>query len=363
MTWAGRTPRRSGALLVALVTAWVCLPMTAVPARAYGTGGVGSGGQAGSRRPSPAFRIDDDRVRESSGLAVSRTHPGLAYTVNDSGDDARVLVLSMRDGSVVGETTLSGARADDFEALSPAPGGRLVVGDIGDNDAERDSVEVYVVAEPDAGDHEVRPRTVSLTYPGGPRDAEALVADGRNVYLVSKELVGGVYAAPVLGSARNSLTLRRVATAPSIVTDAALLPDGDVVLRGYYRGFLVQLPGWRVRTSFTLPRVEQGETVASAVHGREVYVGSEGLDSPVYRVPVPTASAADAAQAGGRSSSRATGPAARAGVRRRGHSPLPPDFPRARPAGYLVVAAVVLGIALVVWRRRRRRGRPPITLR
>jgi len=362
MTRPDRTPRRSGVLLAALVGLVLCLPAYAGPALAGGAGGTGVTGGTGDatdRRPSPACRIGDDRVRESSGLAVSRTHPGLAYTVNDSGDDARVLVLSLRDGSVVGETTLAGARADDFEALAPAAGGRLVVGDIGDNDAERDSVEVYVIAEPAAGRHVVRPRTVSLTYPGGPRDAEALVADGRDVYVVSKELVGGVYAAPVLGSTRTRLQLRRVGTAPSLVTDGTLLPGGDVVLRGYYRGFLVRLPGWRVLTSFALPPVEQGETVASAVRGRAVYVGSEGLDSPVYRVRVP--SAETAARAGDGTSARAAG--GQAGPRRRGYSPLPPDFPRARPAGYLVVAAAVLVIALLVWRRRRRRGRPPITLR
>jgi hypothetical protein len=332
-------------MAAALLGVLLCLPVVVATARGDDTGGGGSG-------PSPAFRIDDDRVTESSGLTVSRTHPGLVYTVNDSGDEARVLVLSMRDGSVVGETRLVDARADDFEALSPAPGGRLLVGDIGDNDAERDSVEVYVIDEPSAGDHEVRPRTVSLTYPGGPRDAEALVAVGETVYVVSKELVGGVYAAPVLGSPLDSFTLRRVAAAPSIVTDGALLPDGDVVLRGYYRGYLVRLPGWRVLTSFALPRTEQGETVASAVHGREVLTGSEGSHSPVYRVPVPTR--AQAARVGDQASPRSH--------RDRGHDPLE-YFPRLRPAGYLVAAAVVVTLAFLGWRRRRRRARPPITLR
>jgi hypothetical protein len=363
MTRAVLVPRRGGALLAVVLGALLCLPAGPVSAGPAGTGGDEAGAETGAsdERASPAFRIDDDRVIESSGLAVSRTHPGLAYTVNDSGDDARVLVLSMRDGSVVGETTLAGAQPDDFEALSPAPGGRLLVGDIGDNDAERDSVEVYVIAEPAAGDHQVSPRTVSLTYPGGPRDAEALVADGRTVYVVSKELVGGVYAAPVLGSDRDRFALRRVAAAPSVVTDGALLPDGDVVLRGYDRGFLVGLPGWGVRTSFPLPPTEQGETVASGVRGRDVYVGSEGTHSPVYRVAVPTA--AQAAEASGQASPRTSDSPGQAGQRRREHSPVPADFPRARPAGYLVAAAVVAAIALYVWRRRRRRGRSPITLR
>ena len=355
MTRTVRAPRRGGALVAALLGVLLCLPTSVVSAWADSSGGAGDGASPGGadRHASLAFRIDDERVTESSGLAVSRTHPGLAYTVNDSGDEARVLVLSMRTGSVVGETRLTGARADDFEALSPAPDGRLLIGDIGDNDAERESVEVYVIPEPSAGDHELRPRTVSLTYPGGPRDAEALVAVGRTVYVVSKELVGGVYAAPILGSARDRFTLRRVASAPSVVTDATLLPDGDVVLRGYYRGFLVQLPGWRVRTSFALPQVEQGETVASTAHGREVLAGSEGSDSPVYRVTVPTL--AQVARAGAQATPGSSASASRADQRDRGFSPLPPDFPRVQPSSYLVVAAAVVVLVFLAWRRRRRR--------
>ena len=156
---------------------------------------------------------------------------------------------------------------------------------------------------------------------------------------------------------RDRFTLRRVASAPSVVTDATLLPDGDVVLRGYYRGFLVQLPGWRVRTSFALPQVEQGETVASTAHGREVLTGSEGSDSPVYRVTVPTL--AQAADAGAQASPGSSASGSHAKQRDRGFSPLPPDFPRVHPSSYLVVAAAVVVLVFLAWRRRRRRRTLP----
>jgi hypothetical protein len=327
-------------LVAGLVAGLLAAP--AIPAAA--------GGRGSDDRARLVFRIDDERVVESSGLAVSRTRPGLAYTVNDSGDDARVFVLSMRDGAVVGETTLAGTEAEDFEAVAPAPGGRLVVGDIGDNDAERDSVEVYVIDEPRRGTRTVRPRTVALTYPGGPRDAEALVVRRPTLFVVSKEVFGGVYAARVLGSSRDRYRLRRVADAPSIVTDAALLADGDVVLRDYGRAHVVELPRWRVRETFRLPRVEQGETLASAPAGRRVYVGSEGGSSPVYVVDVPSAVPEDA-RAGSPSTPEPQQPEAQ-------------DRPRARPTGYLVAVAAALLIGLVLrGYRRRRRGRPPIQIR
>jgi hypothetical protein len=293
-----RAPRRRWPLLVVLLSAAVCGLVPAVAA--------GSGDPAAPM----AFRMHDEQVIESSALALSRTHPGLAYTVNDSGHAAEVLVVSLKDGAVVGRATLAGTENDDFEALSPAPGGRLLVGDIGDNDAERDSVELYVLEEPAAGDSAVRPRTVELTYPDGARDAETVVAVGETVYVVSKEVLGGVYAAPVLAAARDEYMLRRVATAPSVVTDGSPLPDGDVVLRGYDRGYLVRRPGWRVLTSFPLPRTELGESVATTERGRRVYVGSEGSHSPVFVVRVPTAADVPAGRrtpAAHRSSGRPTG--------------------------------------------------------
>jgi hypothetical protein len=296
------------------------------------------------------FRIHDERVIESSGLALSRTHRGLAYTVNDSGDEARVLVLSMRDGAVVGETSLTGVEADDFEALAPAPGGRLVVGDIGDNDAERESVQIYVIPEPGRATAQVRPRAVSATYAEGPRDAEAMVVADETLFVVSKEALAGVFAAPLPAPPASELTLRRVAAAPSVVTDAALLADGDVAMRNYQRGYVASLPDWRVRASYALPRVEQGETLAAALRGRRVYVGTEGSHSPVYEVSVPTTAQA------ARSDQLVTG--------LRDRRPADDEVdPRARPTGYIVAVAVALVVGILVRRRRRRGRRAPIQIR
>lgn len=301
----------------------------------------------------PAFRITDDRVVESSGLAASRTRPDLVYTVNDSGDDARVLVVSVRDGAVVGEARLDGVEADDFEALAPAPGGRLVVGDIGDNGADREHVELYVLDEPGTGETTVTPRRVTLRYPGGARDAEALVVVGQSVFVVSKQLFGGdVFVAPALTDDRDSHTLRRVGPAPAAVTDAALLDDGDVVLRDYVRGFVMDPSDWEMRATFELPRVSQGETLAAVPGRRQVYAGSEGEDSPVFVVPVPRGDrrAVDDSQP-------ADSPARADPDASEGSSESP--RPLGRPAGYVVVLALGMVAGLLLRRaRRRRRVRP-----
>ncbi|MPZ61955.1 MAG: hypothetical protein GEU93_11805 [Propionibacteriales bacterium] len=236
----------------------------------------------------PDFRIHDPEVTESSGLVISRGHPSLAYTVNDSGDTARVFVVDMRSGDVVGETQLSGVEAVDVEALGSAPDGRLMVADIGDNYAERESVSVHLLPEPAAGDGSAVPRTITLTYPGGPRDAEAVFARAGQIFVVSKRIIGAkVFAARVFASSRTSFRLRPVARAPGLVTDATVMADGRVVLRDYGRATVFSVPEFEELGSFGLPPTRQGETLAAAVKGPWVYAGSEGADSPVYRVRVP----------------------------------------------------------------------------
>ncbi|MGH3367181.1 MAG: hypothetical protein ACRDOY_08260 [Nocardioidaceae bacterium] len=298
------------------------------------------------------FRIEDDRVTESSGFAISRTRPGLAYTVNDSGDAARVLVIAMDNGAVVGETRLTGVQAVDVEALAPAPGGRLVVADIGDNGAERDSVELYVIDEPRRGATTDYPVRVTLTYPGRPVDAEAAVVVGRRLYVVTKEVLGGtVFAAPVfMSTQRRGYVLRRVGPAPTLVTDGTRLEDGSVVLRDYYRAYLLRLPSWRVTASYPLPRVEQGETVAASPGRRAVYVGSEGEGSPVFMVRFP-AQQADGRQAPSRTSPT-PGPSEEAP-----NAQADTEHPRARPPGYVVAVVAALAVTILVGRYRRRGGR------
>ena len=49
----------------------------------------------------PVVTVTDPRITESSGLAVSPTHPDLVWTVNDSGDSARAFAVSLTTGRTV----------------------------------------------------------------------------------------------------------------------------------------------------------------------------------------------------------------------------------------------------------------------
>jgi hypothetical protein len=295
-----------------------------------------------------AMRLQDPRIVESSGMALSRRHPGVLWTHNDSGDRARLFAVGA-DGRTRATLTLAGVEARDWEALAAGRDDRgrpaLFVGDIGDNNGVWPEVAVYRVAEPAA----LRDATVAavryrLRYPDGSRDAEALLVDprGNRLYVATKSVDGGsLYQAPAHLRTGQVNVLQRVARVPPIVTDGAFSPDGrSFVLRDYQGAFVYTAPGRRVG-SFELPIQYQGESIAVAADGRSVLAGSEGADSAVWRVPLPASVLARVTPTtrppSGGSPARPGQPVAGGGSRW-GAAP----FLAMTAAGLVLVAAVVL---------------------
>src|SRR5215216_544060 len=240
------------------------------------------------------LRLEDQRIVESSGLALSRRHPGVLWTHNDSGDKARLYAVGA-DGQTRATLTLAGVEARDWEALAAGRDDRgrpaLFVGDIGDNNGVWPEVAVYRVAEPatlrDATVPAVRYR---LRYPDGSHDAEALLVDPRSnrLYVATKDADGGgLYQAPARLRTDRVNVLQRVARVPPVITDGAFAPNGRAfVLRDYQGAFVYAAPGRRVG-AFELPLQYQGESITVTADGRSVLAGSEGPDSEVWRVPLP----------------------------------------------------------------------------
>jgi hypothetical protein len=295
-----------------------------------------------------AMRLRDPRIVESSGMALSRRHPGVLWTHNDSGDRARLFAVGA-DGRTRATLTLAGVEARDWEALAAGRDDRgrpaLFVGDIGDNNGVWPEVAVYRVAEPAA----LRDATVAavryrLRYPDGSRDAEALLVDprGNRLYVATKSVNGGgLYQAPARLRSDRVNVLRRVARVPPVVTDGAFAPDGrSFVLRDYQGAFVYTAPGRRVG-SFELPLQYQGESIAVSADGRSVLAGSEGADSAVWRVPLPASVLARVTPTtrppSGGSPARPGQPVAGGGSRW-GAAP----FLAMTAAGLVLVAAVVL---------------------
>lgn len=231
------------------------------------------------------FTFTDPEIVESSGLVA---RDGLAYTVNDSGDTGRVFAVDPETGDTVG-TTAFDPDAEDVEALAPAGPREVWVGDIGDNRRQRSEITVTRVPV-GQGERTDAGTAVRLIYPGGARDAEALLVHPQTgrLFVVSKGALGGqVYAAPreLDESAPNRLAPRGPVL--GMVTDGSFFPDGrHLMLRSYGRAVVYHWPSLEPEADLELPRQRQGEGLAVTEDG-EVLLSSEGREAPVLRLPLP----------------------------------------------------------------------------
>ena len=303
--------------------------------------------------PSVLFRFDDARIAESSALVLSADGERL-YTTNDSGDEARVFVVDL-DGRTRDVVALRGVQVEDVEDAALGPGGSLVLADVGDNDAERDEVQLLTLPDPARGEVDRR----VLRYADGPQDAEALLVHPRTgqTLVVTKGLFGSAaYEVPERGRRMARVSGFRpqqtgtrggpepTAAARLLVTGGAVSPAGDrLVLRTYTDAYVFTVPGDDLVAALdgtpevvALPPTEQGEAVTWTRDGTALLTSSEGEGAPVHRVPVGHAPAPATPR---------PSPAA-----------LPLTDLAERPAAVLVGGTGLLlvgGLALVVWLRRR----------
>ena len=233
-----------------------------------------------------AFTITDSRITESSGLA--RDPDAAAYwTVNDSGDSGVAYRINTK-GRVTGTLRF---RADpvDVEAVAMYDG-RLYVADIGDNGASRDLVTIYYFNDARAGEEAVPYRSWEFRYPDGAHDAETLLVNGEGrLFIVTKGLSGGVYAAPTSPKRTAVNELERVGNAPAAVTDGTFLPGDDriALLTQFGRIQVLDAISYQTVDELTAPAQDQPESLTVSLNGESLLVGSEGEDSKVYAVPVP----------------------------------------------------------------------------
>ncbi len=244
-------------------------------------------------------RVEAAAAKELSGLALSRSRPGVLWALNDSGDIPRVLALSAT-GRLLADVAVSGAENFDWEDIAATRGAgsapALLIGDIGDNLAQRPTVAVYRVPEPRAGAATTAPaQHYELRYADGAHDAEALMVDPSNgaLVVVTKSFSGrsGVYVAerPAAGAVT---TLRRRARlnlgAGQAVTAADVSGDGrTIVVRTYDSVYLWRRrSGERVATAMRRkpcsPRASlvlegQGETIALTRGAGAFYTVPEGV--------------------------------------------------------------------------------------
>lgn len=273
-----------------------------------------------SRSYGPATQLSvlkDKSVKESSGIAASRTVPGVYWTHNDSGDGPYVYAFDTR-GTSRGVWRVAGATATDWEDIAAGPGPKpgvsyLYIGDIGDNQSKRSEIVVYRVPEPDLktgarakskATSTAQAEIFRFRYPDGSHDAEALLVHPRtgNLYIVTKILLGdpGIYeaTAPLTAGGTSTLNLIGTLSVPSllggIITGGAISPDGRrVAFCDYLQGYEAVLENgsadfntiWkRPLISISLGKRAQGEAITYRLDSKALLMTSEGSPMPLMQV-------------------------------------------------------------------------------
>jgi hypothetical protein len=267
--------------------------------------------------PDRAGALEAPPRREASGLAASRRNPGLWWVHDDSGG-APVLYAVDDAGKLLGAVRLAGVKNNDWEDLAAfSRDGRdwLLVADTGDNNADRKTVQLHLLAEP-ARAALARDRETSATpawslrvrYPDGPHDCEAVAVDAREgaIYLLTKrENHPRLYRVPLAPAAApvEAQLVLAVTTLDGDDTTSTLLkalvgkkydwptsmdfaPDGSAAVVLTYGNVLV-FPrhtgeSWAAAFGRTPQRLgyhglPQAEGVAFSAEGASIRVVSEGM--------------------------------------------------------------------------------------
>lgn len=299
-----------------------CSPQHEQRARPAPSGPFPWKGSLSQQEPCPRFapprstgRLQTEALHEASGLVASRTTPPVLWSINDSGDRARLFALHP-SGRLVASFRVPGAEAFDWEALALAPdagarGDALLIGDVGGNIEPRESVTIYRVPEPALGlegtvEEQPLPaaQAFDLRYPDErTRDAEAMFVDpiSEDLFLITKSASGQseVYRAALPATPQAPAELELTATlwfgstfvvGSERATDATISSSGtEIVIRTYTDAWLWQRqPGTSVPEALTrepcripLSPEPQGETIAFAADDSGYFTLSEGLNEPI----------------------------------------------------------------------------------
>lgn len=200
----------------------------------------------------PYATFSNPAINESSAIVRSRQFEDVYWTLNDSGDSARIFAVT-RNGKAVQTKWASESKQSnngipiasavniDWESISTDDSGNLLIGAFGNNENARRDLAIYIVPEPDPrkiGKTRAR-RRIDFHYPDQTKfpdrknknfDCEALFFANGKAYLLSKhrsntrtKLYRLDATEPLVS---NELTLLDSFEAKEQVTGADATPDG-----------------------------------------------------------------------------------------------------------------------------------------
>lgn len=249
------------------------------------------------------------QLDEASGMVQMMSWSNGVWLINDSGDGPKLYAVNRKTGKTVCSLLFSSLNAVDWEDLSiytdSSGDSWLYVGDIGDNQAQRTSVQVYRFKEPKLEELDtlsgqqtwspIQLSTWNIVYPGGSRDAEALFVDpltGQPWIITKRTSRAMVYSLPIISSNigidtavfEGSLPFQLLTSADSKIFNNGECP---ILMRNYNALWIwnrtesESIPIALSRTPLVLPYsvVEpQGESICFLGNG-DIAVVSERVDS------------------------------------------------------------------------------------
>jgi len=247
-------------------------------------------------------------VSECSALWASVKHPGVFWTLSDSGSRPEIVPI-FADGGLAngrGGIALNGVKNIDWEAMTGDAEGNLIVVDAGNNISTRKELFIYIFKEPNLLAKEISdvrrvafawPDQVAYPDPELSHDCEAVFIAKGKVYLLTKhrrDTMTDLWCVeiPTVGERAN---LRKVAQfdVQGMVTDASISPDGQSLAILTYRNVWVfQLPAagedfFHQPAKFRLinPPMQSWQVEGCAwLNARTLIIGSEQGD--LYTIPV-----------------------------------------------------------------------------
>ncbi|HEX5169653.1 MAG TPA: hypothetical protein VFW11_10805 [Cyclobacteriaceae bacterium] len=193
--------------------------------------------------------IVDREINEASGLAASKSNPGMLWTHNDSGNDAAIFLID-EHGKLKARVNFPNLVNRDWEDIAVGPGPQsdttyVYIGEIGDNFSRHLYKYIYRLKEPKIhpGDKVIQltinaTDSIKFDFPDGPRDSEALMIDPltKDIYVFSKrETNVNLYVLPFPQSTTNTTTAQFVLRLPLTQINAAdISPDGkEILIKNY----------------------------------------------------------------------------------------------------------------------------------
>lgn len=261
-----------------------------------------------------SFTLVGKDLHEVSGMSESRNRKGCFWFINDSGSKP-ILYAMQSNGTRVANVVLDGASNTDWEDLASFTLHQkhcLMVADVGDNDAKRKFVTLFILQEPQFVKNQLLESTspiawkIDFRFPDGPRDCESVAVDPLQgkILLLSKRPTppqlyelplqpqkGGIQVAKKLGEVvlpmPAGMPHHPFATQP---TSMDISPDGKSVAVLTYAGLFVYqrhdeeswLLAMKRAPQHLMPHLlPQAEATCFSSDGKSLLCTSEGVSSKV----------------------------------------------------------------------------------